>query len=268
MLKEIKKTLAILKDRWPEALLVIATAVLTWVLPAIIMAKPLESVEPGSILWMIFFVVVAVLAMLLRAGFLRTIYTETTTQHMPGQLISAGKHFFWRLLGFNILIGAAVYLIGLLLLSLSMPLLTEQAKIQTAPVWLIQLCIQAAMLLLIKVAILVEPVIIVKDCPLLDSLRIFRYYRLLDARVLIVFYVVQLGLAYGGQVVAGDDMTTTAQYSWLIAIMVLAAFVEMFVAVTAVRYVASVDFGYDIVLHNPEDTLEQQDKNEDDSEQS
>jgi hypothetical protein len=260
MLIEIKKTLAILKERWPEALLIIALAAMIWLIPELFVQKPSQDISAQPVFPYI-------LAGLLRFGFLRTVFTTGTAPHLPTQLIKVGAHFFRRMIGFALLFAIGLFLITTVFIHLLQAAFAPETAIENLPAWLRNLAVQLTFILLIKVVILIEPIIIVKDCPLFTAFRAFRYYRLLDAKVLIVIYLIQIIISFLTQwLLATEIPSGPGQKTWFAAATAVINFLDLLVAVTALRFVASVDFGYDTNIPSktgPTDT----EQNENDSAQ-
>lgn len=92
-MSEIKETIAILKARWPEVVLIIGLHVLTMLVNKLL----LRLTEIGSFLGLInlccmlaLFVIIA----LLTVAFQRTAYIEGRKRQSPLDLLLIGKHFF------------------------------------------------------------------------------------------------------------------------------------------------------------------------------
>ena len=94
---EIKKTLAILKARWPEVALIIGIPLLAMLLEKLLLkagAKSTLTIYSATLFLPLLF---SLISILLRLGFLRTLYLEGTKRQSPFILLRIGAHFFWRM---------------------------------------------------------------------------------------------------------------------------------------------------------------------------
>ena len=174
---EIKKTLAILKARWPEVTLIAGLHILGMLSNKLFRAAKPDLARTWVLLYMAFSFLIMIISIILYLGFLRTVYLEGQKHQSPLVLLRIGKHFFWRMVGFGLLWGL-VYLILAWLIFLITKQLTsidtgffETAKV--APL-VYQLCFIAAMLILIKPFLFIPALIIVLDCGVFVKFQVFQ----------------------------------------------------------------------------------------------
>jgi hypothetical protein len=94
---EIKKTLAILKARWPEVVLIIGVSLLTIISSRLIAKLGPKSIRTINLIVPLLSVLFLLIQALLRCGFLRTIYLEYSKRQSPLVLLRTGMHFLWRM---------------------------------------------------------------------------------------------------------------------------------------------------------------------------
>lgn len=102
---EIKKTLAVIKARWPEVTFIIGLSMLPLLINKLRLLIPLakESMLQTAVVVACFILsfTISVIAGLVMVGFQRTFYIERQTRQSLITLLRVGKHFFWRLIGFG-----------------------------------------------------------------------------------------------------------------------------------------------------------------------
>ena len=241
---EIKKTLAILKARWPEVILIISIGLLPVLARLVVRPKSM-----WFFLWLrsIFILIFSLTLLSLRLGFLRTVYLEGQKRQSIVVLLRTGIHFLWRMIILGLL-----YCIPLLALTM---LSTHVAAGRTAPgetdilrnIFLIrQLLVLIITIILMKFIILIPALLIVLDCRAFESFRFLKYCRLRDARELIVLFCFQMALSclriflrrfYGEAAIP--------QSIFSIVNSVTTCFIGLIIAVMAIRFVASLNLVYD-----------------------
>jgi hypothetical protein len=233
---EIKKTLAIFKTRWPEVILIIGlTILLPFLLP--FLSKLLTKLKHDSalsltVLATCFQLALMVITIVLRSGFLRTVYSEGQKRQPIAVLLRTGLHFLWRMFVLGLL-----YRIPLLTLTL---LSTRLVGKQVVPLVLV------VNVILMKFILLLPALVIVLDCRVFESFKFLKKCRLRDARGLIVLFCFNMAFSYlwmFSRTLYGT--TATPQLIFRIVPSITTCFIGLIVAVMAVRFVASLDLGYD-----------------------
>lgn len=268
---EIKQTLKILKSRYAEVSLIIGLYMLVLVSMALVMAdllaqdKPLAA-PPQNALLLFFSIAVALVSMILKYGFTRTVYLHSSSQQQPLVLLKTGMHFFWRIVQLGIL-----YLLALL--ALGIPLIIIKHQLTHPDTLAASLSLVAAvdrlysvamMLILIKPVLLMPALLIVLDCRILETWKMLKHLRLLDAKGLVFLFCLQIaiGLLWPFSRLA-DAHVTTSDYALTIAAAVAVYFVGFVAAVAAVRFVASRNLVYDSQYHSPVESSNREDIQQD-----
>jgi len=240
---EIKKTLQILKARWPEIILIIG---LTVFLP--FSRKLLTKLKQDSALNLIvlptcFLLALMVITIVLRLGFLRTVYLEGQKRQSIPVLLRTGIHFLWRMIVLGLL-----YFIPLFTLTL---LSTRLVGKPTAPgetyilhnIFLLVLVIN---IVLMKFILLLPALVIVLDCRAFESFKFLKKCRLRDARELITLFCFQIALGFFWMFLRTlYGAATTSQFTFRIVSSITTCFIGFIMAVMAVRFVASLHLVYD-----------------------
>ena len=248
---EIKKTLSILKARWPEVILIIGLTVLLPFLSKLLTKPKYDSALSLTVLAVLALAVLAtsfslalmVVTIMLRSGFLRTVYLEGRKRQTIAVLLRTGLHFFWRMIVLGLL-----YFIPLLTLTL---LSTRLVGKPTAPgetdiLHNISLLVLVINIILMKFILLLPALVIVLDCRVFESFKFLKKCRLRDAGALIVLFCFKMAFPYlwmFSRTLYGT--TTTPQLIFRIVTSVTTCFIGLIIAVTAVRFVASLHLVYD-----------------------
>jgi len=246
---EIKKTLAILKARWPEVILLIGLNAL--VLPynkLLIQVQPkLASVKP--LVDIIYFLAFIAFIVMLKTAFLRTVYLDGNKRQSPLVLLLIGKYFLGRLIKFGLLY-IPVYWILAWLIFLLIRWFTSidtgfSEAVKVAPL-VYQLCFVLAALILIKPLLLIFPLIVVLDCRISKSFKLLKQCKLLHARELIILFLISMAGTFLWVFLPSiKSATTISQYILIVAWSAIQHFISLMVAVMAVRFVASQNLVYD-----------------------
>jgi hypothetical protein len=243
---EIKKTLQIIKTRWPEVILIIG---LTTLLP--FLSKLLTKLKHNSALNLIalascFSLALMVITAVLRLGFLRTVHLEGQKRQPFPVLLRTGIHFLWRMIVLGALYG--IPLLTLMLLSTRLVAKrTTSGEIDILHnIFLIpQLLILAINIILMKLILLIPALVIVLDCRAFESFKFLKSCRLRNAKGLIVLFCFKMAFPYLWMFLQRLHGATT---QWLIFRIVTSAttcFIGLIIAVMAVRFVASLHLVYD-----------------------
>ena len=243
---EIKKTLAILKTRWPEVTLIIGLNILSLLSNYIFGTGKLNLTTSSSLLPFGVNMVFIVVLLILGLGFLRTFYLEGQKQQPPLVLLRTGKHFFWRMFGLGLLF-MIVYLVlaGLIFLIVKQFTSIDTSFSQVTP-WIRHLCFAASVLILIKPVLLIPALIIVLDCKAFKSFKLLKQCKILNAKELVVLFFVSMAATFLWAFLPPPQSTITiSQYILIVCLAVVGNFVSLMVAVMAVRFVASLHLVYD-----------------------
>jgi hypothetical protein len=246
---EIKKTLSILKARWPEATLIVGLYTLAVLSNNLRRAARPDLTRAVSSLCLLFSLTLMVLSMILNYGFLRTVYLEGEKRQTPMALLKKGRYFFWRMVGFG-LIYVVPYFILAWLIFLIIKYFTsidtdffETAKV--AP-WLYQFCFIAPRLILIKVVLFIPALIFVLDCRVFKSFKFLKLCKLWEAKELLVLFFISMGLTLLWALLPKlNGIETPLEYIFTVVLSVSGHFIGLMIAVMAVRFVASLNLEYD-----------------------
>jgi hypothetical protein len=253
---ETKETLAILKARWREVVLIIAFDVLSFSINMThTVFHPIGT--PLSILITILFFVFNIITFMLIFGFERTVYTEGLKKQSFMVLLREGGYFFLRLAALGIIYSFALACLQLVVfwaikhidagilethrgISLVYPTLTTSFN-----------------LILMKPVLLIFPLIIVLDCGIFDSFKMLGRCRLRDARELVILFLISLGLPLLWELVPDAYARPGAAVLYYLITatrVIVGRFIALTIAVMAIRFVAARNLRYDDGL-KPLDTL-------------
>lgn len=248
---EIKKTLTILKARWPEVVLIIGVNLLAILSSRFIAKFGSKSIRTIAYVVPLVSLLFSVIRMLLRCGFLRTTYLENSRRQTPLALLRTGTHFFWRMFVISL-----IYSLPFMLLSLVFTWSVYNYfgcdKMTSSHIifWFSTLFFVFVNLVLIKLILLIPALIIVLDCSVFNSFRLFRRYKLSNAKELVFLYLanIAIGLLWSGLSFyswGGTCSTMQSQYALRIVVLLITSFINLMIAVMAVRFVASKNLVYD-----------------------
>jgi hypothetical protein len=244
---EIKKTLAILKARWPEVAFIIGFHILATRSNILLIKLIPESMRNLFLinrcmpLPLLLFLLICTL---LRCGFLRTVYLEGAKRQSPFVLLRIGTRFLWRMFVLGM-----IYSIPFIILTIGFLNLPSLRDI----LWLFPVLVN---LVLIKIIVLIPALVIVLDCRAFDSFKFLKRYKLSNAKELIFLYCgnIAIGLLvpilsryYSGtsRGTTCCSITTIPQYTLTTVFSIVGYFISLIIAVMAVRFVASHDSAYD-----------------------
>jgi len=212
--------------------------------------------------FLLFSLTLMVVSTILNYGFLRTVYLEDQKGQTPMALLKKGRYFFWRMVGFGL-----IYVVPCLILSWLIFLIIKYFTsintgfFETAKVtpWLYQLCFTTPMLILIKVVLFIPALIFVLDCGVFESFKFLRKCKLLDSRGLVALFCLKIVLPFLWLFLRTPyNPETTSQYILRSVPTVIDYVLWLTIAVTAVRFVGSLDLVYDDSTNdsNSEDLLQ------------
>ena len=110
-MKEIKNTLLIFKARWPEAAVITGLFAISPILS--ILSRDVRNSNQtlsNTVIYLILalvFLLVGIVNMMLLYGFQRSVCLFETRRDSLVELLKYGTHFFWRLIGFGIIVVTA-----------------------------------------------------------------------------------------------------------------------------------------------------------------
>jgi len=234
---EIKKTLTILKARWPEVAFIIGLyllLVLTTILPRV---KISESIRNFWWLSAIFGLIYSLIVITLRSGFLRTVYLENQKRQSLPVLLRTGIHFLWRMMVLGLL-----YMIPFMTLTLLSYGLIGRWIWPGYTDLLHRLLFMAVNVILIKFILLLPALVIVLDCGAFESFKFLRQYKLSNAKELVGLFLFQIALGLLWIFLAKLAHTTaTSYYIFVIIRSIISQFIALMIATTAVRFIASLN---------------------------
>ncbi len=262
---EIKETLAILKARWPEVTLIIGLYALAVLSNNLFRAARLgltKTLISMYIPFLLFSLTLMVVSTILNYGFLRTVYLEDQKGQTPMALLKKGRYFFWRMVGFGLIYVVPYFILAwLIFLIIKYFTSIDTGFFETAKVtpWLHQLYFIAPMLILIKVVLFIPALILVLDCGVFESFKFLRKCKLLDSRELVALFCLRMVLPFLWVFLRIPyNPETTSQYILRSVPTVIDYVLWLIIAVTAVRFVGSLDLVYDGSTNdsNSEDLLQ------------
>jgi hypothetical protein len=194
----------ILKARWSEAALVILLQAGLMILLEEIagqaaVAQQVSSTTPPphmGFIWGMGTALFAIIWQMLYLGFLATACTEGTAPKQPGELVGAGRMFFWRMLRFQIALGIAYIGISLMVLAIVQSVSLGQKEASSIPAWIAHLCSFAALVVLVKPMLLTPAVMIVRDRMVLEAFILLKEYRLAEAKPVVWAFFVCFATVY------------------------------------------------------------------------
>ena len=162
-------------------------------------AQQAQSTSPPphmGFIWGMGTALFAVIWQMLYLGFLATACTEGTAPKQPGELVGAGRMFFWRMLRFQIALGIAYIGISLMVLAIVQSVSLGQKDTSSIPAWIAHLCSFAALVVLAKPMLLTPAVMIVRDRMVLEAFGLLKEYKLLEAKALLWAFFVCFATVY------------------------------------------------------------------------
>lgn len=248
-MKETAKTLAVLKTRWREVVLIIATQFLGLVLLNVTssvrntMASAATLVSAVTFLAIYAFdLVILFTSITLLSGFERTVYLGVDKPQSPILLWRVGKQFLLRYFAAMLLLGLIYMILIWLVFLITKPFFRlDTGLFETIKMYPFTYIFNSsvASILLAKLVLFIPAVIIVYDCKLFRSLYLFRQHRLRDAKELFFLYIV---LVIGGNLLwalglSPNNATTVLHYILMIAYFIIRHFLWLTIITTAVLFV-------------------------------
>ena len=261
---ETQKTLAILRARWSEVTLIVGLATLVELSYSLFgFTEPDVDVTKTMFLPSILFILsLTVFSIILSYGFLRTVYLEGPKEQTPIDLLKTGKHFFWRMVGFSFIYAGLYFILIRIIFSIIKyftSINTGFIESATSAPWLYQLCSTAAMLITIKISLFIPPLILVMDCRVVNSFKLLSKFKLFKSKELVALFCLSTMIHLLWLLLKiPENPETISQYIITIGTIVTGQVLGLIVTVTAVRFVSSLDLGYDgrVTDSNSEDVFE------------
>ncbi|MHC4533376.1 MAG: hypothetical protein ACYS6K_05435 [Planctomycetota bacterium] len=259
---ETKKTLAILRARWPEVTLIIGLYTLAELSHSLFNFTEPDVTKTSFLPSILFILSLTVISMILSYGFLRTVHLEGPKEQTPMDLLKTGKHFFWRMVGFSFIFAGLYFILTVLIFSIIKYFTsTDTGFIESAnsAPWLYHLCSTAAMLIMIKVYLFIPALIIVLDCRIINSFKLLSTFKLFKSKELVALFCLSTMIYLLWLLLKiPENPETIWQYIIKISTIATGQVLGLIVTVTAVRFVSFLDLGYDsrITTSNSEDLFE------------
>ncbi|NQT04347.1 MAG: hypothetical protein HQ580_20140 [Planctomycetes bacterium] len=258
---ETQKTLVILRIRWPEVSLIVGLYTLAELSHSLFGFTEPDLTKTLFLPSIFFLLSLAVVSMILYYGFLRTIHLEGPKEQTPMDLLKTGKHFFWRMVRFGFIYVALYFILTwIIFLIIKYFTSTNTGFIESAKStpWLYRLCSTAATLIMIKVSLFIPALILVHDCRAFKSFKFLSKFKLLESKELVALFCLSTVMPLLWVLLKiPNNPETISQYIITIGSIVIGQVLWLIVAVTAVRFVSSLDLEYDgrITDSNSEDLL-------------
>jgi hypothetical protein len=96
-----------------------------------------------------------------------------------------------------------------------------------------------------KLILLIFPLIIVLDCGIFESFKMLSRCRLRNARELVILFLISLGLPFLWTFLPSQHGMTISHYFLTILHIITGQFIDLMIAVMAIRFVASQNLIYD-----------------------
>lgn len=244
---EIKKTLSILKARWPEVTLIMGLYLLIMLLYYPLfgsVARRLLTPDKFALLALPMSYLLLAISATLRFGFLRTVYLQGNQRSSPLTLLRTGIYFLWRMVILRALYSIP-FLVALLGTRIIAGLVSPESFAQSS-FWINQLFFLAFSVFLVKLILLLPALVIVLDCRTFESFKFLKHCRLWEAKELVILFYAHLAFRFLLRFLRLHyDIPTASRYILEIGPLIISCFVNLIIAVMAVRFVASLHLVYD-----------------------
>lgn len=237
-----KEAFEILKTRWPEVVFIIALGVLSFSMIPI--AFHLTG-NPGYMLMTLVPFAFYIIILIFLTGFQRTVYLEDRKQQSLFILFQEGKHFFWRLFGLGLIYFLAMGCLQIFVLWTIQHTAPDFMETRLGAATVSQLPPDLVSLILMKPVLLIFPLIIAFDCGIFTSFKMLGQCRLRDTRELVILFLISLGLPFLLDLLPYHNGVTILHYFIMILRVIVSQFIDLMIAVMAIRYVAVQNLRYD-----------------------
>jgi hypothetical protein len=234
-------TFHILRMRWQEVLLIVGLQAASGFALMQAMQSGSDNANTADTLPFAAFLCVmfAVVAKMLAIGFARTSFTDGPLYYEPWPLLKIGLHYFWRIIGFEMLIGLITVsvMIGLYMLTMlrdTNPETMSKDHINTNMLY----CAAAGILLMAKPMLFGPAAILVTDCGVFGAFGWLSWLRLFAAKKLLTAYVLWVITAlaptfiaqHGGQAIV-ENYAVMAGFAIVTGVLTLVIYVAAVKAV-------------------------------------
>jgi len=247
---EIKKTLSILRARWPEVVLIIGLGILSLFVNKLILIVQPKVTSMQVLIDLGYLLLVWLILIMLTVGFQRTVYLEGEQRQSPTILLRTGWYFFGRMFKlFVIWLPVYCVLIWLTFLVTKrfIPVDTGFFKTAQSSPLLYQFCFMVPSLILIKPLLLMPALVIVLDCQVLECFKYLKKCRLFDAEELLILFLTLTIFTFSWSILPKlNEIVTISQYVLTISFSIAGQFISLMVAVTAIRFVGGLNLVYDV----------------------
>ena len=246
-MEETKKSIAILKARYPELCLIIGLNVFSFLFNKFISAGENSSLQ-ASMFNLLCFLSLLILMQILTIGFQRSIYLHGQHQQPPMVLLKTGLRFFWRMVKLSLLWFPAFCILAYSIYLITKNFTSTQTGffeiVKESPL-LFQFYLTMPALILIKFYIFIPVLIIVLDCQIAESFACLKNCRLSEAKELVILSIIYISSGFVWALMPEpEEIGTITYHSLLAAFVVVSTFIYLIVVVTAIRFVASLKLAY------------------------
>jgi hypothetical protein len=253
-MNEIKETIAILKARWPEVTFIIGLSVLSLFVNKLHLMAGTGSTMSESLLGLVYLLLLSIIILmhlLLIIGFQKTIHLSGKQRQSPMLLLRTGWHFLGRMVKVGLILLPLYFLLiwlTFLIVKKATFIDTNFFKTAQSSPFLYQLCFAVPGFILIKPMLLMPTLIIVLDCQVFQSFKFMKKFRLFDAKELLaLFLITTISTFYSAVLPKLNEPISTWQFALIIFFSALTRFLSLMVAVTAIRFVSSLNLVYDSI---------------------
>lgn len=243
----MKKTLAIIKSRWQEVALILFFSCAA----ILLMLEHEKNVNAGAGFSFMMAMVVGgfmVLGYIFQIGFLRTIVFEPDRPFQPKELLMIGRLFLWRIVGFSVILGLAIFVLANSIVALMAftiggvePGGDLAKQIENLPDWYPAIAMGVALLLTVRYWVFVPAVILVKDCRLLETFKLLKPLKFFKAgEVLLWLFLI---FVFNGLAILADlyiKVNGNMETVITAVAMLASAFLAFGMQIAAVKHVKSI----------------------------
>ncbi|MGH2272205.1 hypothetical protein ACQ9LF_10435 [Anaerohalosphaeraceae bacterium U12dextr] len=197
----------IVKSRWPELLMILGFhACALFLFGDIDLPQTPDEQQQFSgrqFLLGMGIAAMAIISQMMLWGFLRTVAVSQAQPIPPGQLLVAGRWYFWKLFAFQIILMLLLILAASLLQVVLTLSLYGSAAVNHSPVWVQIVSLLTAWVIFLKPFYFVPAVVLAKDISPLESLRAIRLLNLWEMKPFLSMVVIFFGAVGGVESLSG-----------------------------------------------------------------
>lgn len=240
-LKEISRISAIIKYRFSEVILIVALIIMTQV--CTIQSQISDSESFSDKLPLLFFgIAAAVISLILSCGFLRSICYEPFHKHPPADLLSIGKPFFWRIVGYGLLMACFVMVLLLPVFLIAGQLFGTENSQPEVPTYFFSLAFMLIWLLLFKPSVFIPAFVLSRNTGVFESLRSLKTFNISRVKPVIILFIVHTLISFLPSFLSvSADKNIKVYYAVVVSFSVVGQVLRLMVLVGAVRFVISLD---------------------------